>query len=82
MASRAPGRGAGGDGVTGEFGFALWAGAAFFPTMLEEPVFGRDVFDVGSGGESFFGSGGVFFGDVFQGAEGDEAGFFSDKSGV
>ena len=43
LATRAPGGGAGGDGVAGEVGLAFGAGAAFFPAMLEEPVFGRDL---------------------------------------
>jgi len=78
----APGGGAGGDGVAGEVGLALGAGAAFFPAVLEEPVFGRDLGDVGAGGETICGGGFVFIGDVLEGSEGDEAGGFSDRSGV
>lgn len=77
MAGGAPGGGAGGDGVAGEVGFAFGAGAAFFPTVLEQPVFGRNVGDVGAGREAIRGGGEVFFSDVFECAEGDEADFFS-----
>lgn len=48
----APGGGAGGDGVAGEVGFTFRAGAAFFPTVLEKPIFGWDVGDVAAGGEA------------------------------
>lgn len=82
MAGGAPGCGAGGDGVSGEVGFALGAGAAFFPAVLEEPVFWWDVGDVGSGGEAIGGGGGVFFGDVFERAEGDEADFFAERGRI
>lgn len=82
MAGGAPGGGAAGDGVAGEIGFTLGAGAAFFPAMLEQPGFGRDVGDVGAGSEAVDRGGFVFFGDVFQGAEGDEANFFSKRSGI
>lgn len=82
MAGRTPGGGAGGDGVAGEAGFALGAGAAFFPAVLEEPVFGRDVGDVAAWGEAIGGGCFVFFGDVFERAEGDEADFLAKLGGL
>ena len=82
MAGRTPGGGAGRDGVAGEVGFAFGAGAALFPTMLEEPVFGRDVRDVAAGGEAIGGGCFVFFGNVFERAEGDEADFLAKLGGL
>ncbi|MFT7173376.1 MAG: hypothetical protein ACI9NQ_001596 [Paracoccaceae bacterium] len=82
MAGGAPGGGAGGYGVAREVSFAFWAGAAFFPTVLEEPVFWWDVGDVGAGSEAVDGGVLVFFSDVFEGTEGDEADFFSEGGWV
>lgn len=81
LAGGAPGGGAGGDGVAGEFGLTLRAGSSFLPAMLEEPVFWGHICDVAAGGEAVGGCGGVFLGDVFEGAEGDEADFFSEGLG-
>jgi len=82
LAVGAPGGGAGGDGVAGEVGFAFGTGAAFFPAVLKEPGFGWDIGDVGAGGEAVRGGGFVFFGDVFEGAKGDEADLFSECGGI
>lgn len=79
MAGGAPGGGAGGDGVPSEVGFAFGAGAAFLPTVLEEPAFWRNVGDVGAGSEALDRGGFVFFGDVFEGPEGDEADFLAER---
>ena len=46
LAVLAPGGGAGGDGVTGEFVSTLGAASAFFPAVLEKPIFGWDLADV------------------------------------
>lgn len=81
LAGGAPGGGAGGDGVAGEVGFAFGAGATFFPAVLEEPVFWWDVLDVSAGGEAVGGGGEVFFGDVLEGAEGDEADLLAEWGG-
>ncbi len=78
MAGGTPSGGAGGDGVAGEVGFTFRAGSSFFPAVLEEPVWGGDVGDVGAGGEAIDGGGLVFFGDVFEGTEGDEADLFAE----
>ena len=82
MADGAPGGGSGGDGVTGKVGFAFGAGASFFPTVLEEPVLRWDIGDVTARGEAVGGGGIVFFGNVFEGAEGDEANFFAKGGGI
>ena len=78
----APAGGAGGDGVSGEIGFALGAGAAFFPSVLEEPVLWRNVINIIPWSESFGRGRGVFVGDMFEGAEGDEADFLAKSGGV
>lgn len=50
--------------------------------MLEEPVFGGNVGDIVSGGEAIGRSGGVFFGNVFEGSERDEANLFPEGGGI
>lgn len=82
LASGAPGGGAGGDGVAGEVGFTAGTGAAFFPAVLEEPVFRGCFGDVAAGGEAVDGGGFIAVGDVLEGTEGDEAGFFAKEGGV
>lgn len=77
LAGWAPSGGAGSDGVAGEIGFTFGADPAFFPAVLEKPVFRRNVGDVASGGEAVDGGSFIFFSDMFEGAEGDEASGFS-----
>ena len=53
--------------------------AAFFPTVLEEPVFGRDLGDVAACGEALAGIGEeafVFFGYMTECSLSDKADLF------
>ena len=64
---------------------ATGAVAAFLPTVLKKPAFGRDLRDVAASGEAFAGIGEeafVFVSNMLEGPPGDELGFLAQGGGV
>lgn len=77
-----PGRGAGGDGVASERSAAFWTHPSFFPAVLEEPVLGRDLGDIGSRCKAVGRCGGVLVGNMLERPKGDEANLFSEFGSI